>query len=367
MFKRILPIFAAILFIAGCSEPAAEKEETIVPVKIYQVMPESIEKNVKVTGIVSAIKDASVFSKISEKLTALKVKPGDRVNKDQIMAIQYNLLLKQSVEMAEAALRSAQAQKSLAEQEFARMKKLYDQRAVSQQQFDQVKTQSETASIAVEQASTQLAQSREQYENSFIKSPFDGVVAAVYFEKDQMIPAGQPVIKIISPNAMKGKLRVSAKDLSLLKIGQDVKINFPAIPNQSFHGSVNRIDQAFDPVSKSLEVEVQINDADQTVKSGMFGEFLITTEIFKDAVVIPEAALMQQTEVVIDRSTGVQKPVKKYFTFKTVDGYAKLSEVKIGISSNGRIKIESGISIGDSIVVVGQNVVREGQKVKVIN
>ncbi len=368
MLKRLLLVFAltAICF-SGCSEPAAEKEETVVPVKIYKVVPESIVKYLKVTGSITAEQDASVFSKVSEKLVELRVRPGTKVDAGQTLAVQYNEMLKQNVEMAEAAIRSADAQLKLTGQDYDRMKKLFDQKAVSQQQFEQIKTQKETMEIALEQAKTQLAQAKEQYDNSFIKAPFNGIVAAVYFEKDQMVPAGQPVVKIVSPNSMKGKLRVSGKDLAQIKIGQNVTINFPSLPDKNYDGTVRKIDQALDPISKTLEVEVQINDADQEIKSGMFGEFLITIQKRDNALVIPEAALMPQTEVKINKSTGIQEPVKKYFIFKTANGLAELAEVAIGISSNGRVEVVSGIKSNDSIVVVGQNVVREGQKVNVID
>jgi len=62
-----------------------------------------------------------------------------------------------------------------------------DQKAISPQQFDQAKVAKETSEQGLEQAKSMLEQAKEQYENSFVKAPFDGVVAAVYVEKNQTI------------------------------------------------------------------------------------------------------------------------------------------------------------------------------------
>ena len=68
----------------------------------------------------------------------------------------------------------------------------------------------------------------------------------------------------------------------------------------------------------------------------------------------------------INRETGLQNSVKKYYIFVVDSGSAKLKEVKTGILNNGQVEISSGINLGDSVIVVGQNIVKEGQKVNVI-
>ena len=98
----------------------------------------------------------------------------------------------------------------------------------------------------------------------------------------------------------------------------------------------------------------------------MFGEFFIESQNHSNSLVIPEAALLPQTEVKINRETGLQNPVKKYFLFVVENGSAKLKEVKTGIFNNGQVEINKGLNAGDSIIIVGQNIVKEGQSVKVI-
>ncbi|MCF8241860.1 MAG: efflux RND transporter periplasmic adaptor subunit [Melioribacteraceae bacterium] len=366
MLKQILFFLLLVFTFISCQQEEEKEEEKAVPVKIYKISPESISSYIKLTGSVTAENDAIIFSKISEKLVNINVKPGTRVKKDQVLAVQYNETFKQAVELSEAMVKSAQAQIDLMKQEFERMEKLYNQKAVSQQQYDQTKTQKETAEAGLEQAKSQLNQTREQFENSFIKAPFDGIVAAVFFEKDQMLPAGQPVMQIVTPGSMKAKLKIPSKDIRHIKIGQKAEISFPSLKGEVYHGRVAEINEAVDQISKLLEIEIQIEDADSKIKSGIFGEFRIETISLKDKIVIPETAVLQQTEIVVNKKTGIQQSVKKYFVFITKDGSADLIEIKTGISSNGRIEVTEGLNISDSVVVVGQNVVRKGQTVNVV-
>lgn len=367
MIKKTLSvIFAALLLFTACQEQEEKKEERIIPVKVFEVRPDSISNYIKTTGSIKAGEDAIVYAKIAEKIVDIKVDVGDKVKSDQILAEQYNQTFQKGLEIAKSGLNSAKAQMELAEQDFERMKKLKNQNAVSPQQYDQAKTQFETAQNTYQQAKNQLAQAEESLQNSYIKAPFSGIVAAIYFEEDQMANPGQPVVKVVNPDFMKAKLKVSGGDVNIVKKGLDVKINFTNLENSTYYGYVNRTDKALDNMTTSLEVEVILKKTNSELKSGMFGEFLIETKKHSNTIIVPDAAVQQQTEVKIDRKTGVQEPVKKYYVFKIEDGTAKLQEVEPGIRQFGRLEITKGLNVSDKIVVVGQNIVRDGSKVKIV-
>lgn len=366
MKRTILLVVLFGLFFSACSSESEQTVEKPIPVKIYKVKPESISKFIKLTGAVTASNDAVVFSKITEKLVKINVNPGDNVSAGQVLAVQYNTSLEQGVKLAEAALKSAEATLKLVNQESERVTKLFQQKAASQQQYDQAVSQKETAEAAFEQAKLQIAQERERYDNSFIKAPFAGVVAAFYYENNQMVPAGTAVAQVVGKNGIKAKLKVSSKDIPLIKSGQPVKVSFPSIPDQTYNGSVVNINQAVDPVTRLLEIEVQITNPDSRVKSGIFGEFLIDVVSKENTMVIPETASLQQTEIIINKETGMQQTVKKYYVFLVKNNKAELKEIKAGIINDGRMEILNGLQISDNVVVVGQNIVREGQTVNVI-
>lgn len=367
MNKKIFGLLIfSILFVNACTDTDTVQEEKLIPVKIYKVQPAKISSYINLTGSVTGENDADVYSKISDKLETIFVKPGQKVNSGQILAVQHNVTLKQSVDLAKTAVKTAQAQYDLVNNDFERMNELFKQRAVSQQQFDQIKTQKKTAETSLDLAKLQLEQADENYQNSFIKAPFGGIVGAIFFEQGQMVPAGQPVIQVVSASSMKAKLKVPSKEISSLSVGQSVDIKFPSINGKEYKGKVVKINHAIDQVSNLLEIEVQLLNPDKEVKSGIFGEFFIEISNKDGIIAVPENSLMQRTEIIVNKQTGVQQSEKKYFLFAVEKGFAKLKEVKTGINSDGRIEIVNGLSNVDTVIVVGQNIVRDGQKVKVV-
>lgn len=367
--KNLIMLFSilVILIFTSCQETNDEQVEKVVPVKVFATKLDTIESFLKTTGTVMAGEDVVVYSKVSEKVVDILVKPGDKATEGKTLAVQYNKLFKQAVNAAETAVKSAQTQFNLSKQEYGRMQNLFDQKAISRQQFDQIKTQFESAELALEGANVQLEQAKEQFNNSFIKSPFSGTVASVYVEENQMVPAGIPVVQIINSNTMKAKVKIPSTEIIGIYKGQTVNVTFPSIPNNTYEGMVTEIDRAVDPISKNLQVEITLKRTNNFVKSGMFGEFQIRKSLKENSIVVPENALQSRTEVNIDRNSGIQKSIKKYFLFTIQKERADLIEVKTGVSSDGRVEITSGINFGDTIVVVGQNIVKTGDKVKIID
>lgn len=367
--KKFLIVFVSffLILMLGCQKENEKQEEKLVPVKVFELKPDNIGNYFRATGTITAGEDVMIYSKATEKIEKIFVKPGDQVKAEQILAVQYNSLFKQNVEAAENGVKSAEVNLKMLQQDFNRMKSLFEQKAISIQQFEQIKTQYESANIALESAKVQLQQAKEQFENSFIRSPINGTIASINIEKNQMVAAGIPVIQVISGGSMKAKVKIPATEISSIRKGQNVNVNFPAIPDKTFNAVISEIDAAIDQVSKTLEIEVTLMNTDYRVKSGMFAEFLIETSSKKNAIVIPEGAIQSRTEVQIDRQTGIQNSIKKFFVFVIKNGKAELTEIQTGINNDGRTEIIKGLNAGDVIVVVGQNIVKSGDKVKIID
>ncbi len=363
MSNKILVSMVSILFLLGCAQKSEEDNGKEVPVKIFKVKSESISKYIRATGTVEADEDVILYSRITERVKAIYVTPGQSVMEDQILVEQKNDILKQGMEIAAASLKSAELQSKLTAIDFERMVKLYGENAISPQQFEKAKLAKETADNTLDQAKSLYEQAKDQYENSFIKAPFNGIVAAVYVEKNQTINMGQSVVQVISPTKMKAKVHITGEDVNSVKAGQRALIKFPIIKDKEYFGKVSRINIAVDQVTKSVEVEIVFLSKDENIKSGMFGEYYIEIQQHPDCLVIPEVALIPQTEIKIDRTTGLQSTLKKHFLYVIENNKAKMIEVKTGIADEGRVEITSGIKTGDSVIIIGQNIVKVGQTV----
>ncbi|MBN1309596.1 MAG: efflux RND transporter periplasmic adaptor subunit [Chitinispirillaceae bacterium] len=355
----------ALSFVVVCKPPQRPKVQRIAPVEVYVAQPSSISSYVSLTGGIEAQNDAIVYSKIPERLVSLQVKPGDRVRAGQTLAIQYNEGALQGKNLAAAALKSAEVQLQTRRDDFTRMENLFAKKAVTRQQYDLSKSQLDIARISLEQAQATLEQAVIQYENTVLRAPFDGQVATVYFDCNEMVPAGQPVVKMINANTVKAKLNVPSVDIGKIAEGRSVIASFPALPDTHFTGIVYRMDKAIDPATRTLAVEVRLSNTGNLLTSGMFGEFRIETTRHEETVVVSEMTVMTRSEIVTDER-GIQTDRPEYYVYIAGNGKAEKRVVTPGIVSGGFTELAKGVSMGDSIIVVGQNTIKEGDPIRVI-
>lgn len=363
---KVIVCCSVLALALGCKPPRPPEVKRIIPVQVYAAQPDSISSYVSLTGGIEAQNDAAVFSRISERLVSLTVRPGDRVSAGQVLGMQYNESALQGKTVATAALRSAEIQLQSRKDDFVRMENLFAKKAVTKQQFDQAKTQYDIAQSTFEQAKATLEQATVQYENGILRAPFDGQVATVNFDINEMVSAGQQVIKIVNANTVKAKLQVPSVDIGKISEGKSVVARFPSIPDTQFTGIVYRMDEAVDPATRTLTVEVRLSNGGSFLKSGLFGEFRIETERRTEVAVVSELTVMARTEIVTD-AMGVQTELPEYYVFMVKDGKAVKRVVNTGIVSGGFTELSSGVSFGDSIVVVGQNAVKEGDSLRITN
>ncbi len=366
MFMAVCVLF----MLPGCrrspeQEVQAQKTETTVPVMVYVTKPMTISRHLKLTGGLEAENEAMVLSKSSEKIDKMLVKIGDAVTVDQVLMLQSNQILQQGIAQAEAALRAANAQYDQAQRDYARIQQLYQEKISSKQQFDQAQTLLKATKSSVEQAAASVKLTREQYENSVVKAPIAGTVAMIFYEEGQIVPVGEPVIKITNTNAVKAKLYVPEIDLAAIERGQQVVATFPAFPDLEFVGTITRLDEAVDPQKRALGIEVRIDNSHPLLRSGLFGQFLIETERRENAITLTDTAVMTQTEMRLDPQ-GKQISFTTYYVYVVENERVQKRVVTPGIYAEGQIEITSGLSAGEAVIVVGQNIVKEGDLVKIV-
>lgn len=366
MRKLILATFTLAIVITGCQKTTQPKVVEEVPVQVYVVHPDTISRFILVTGTLEAYREALVYSKVSERLESISVHTGQWVDKNQLLGEQHNQLLQAAVRQAQAALDGASAQYQLAQSEFERIESLQEEHAVSAQQFDQARTQFEAAKAAKEQAEAALHQARVQLENTQLRAPFAGQVAMILFDEADMVPAGQPVFKIVDERKMVAKLDLPDTYFREVKENQKIYAEFPALSRSTFVGRIRRINSAIDPLSRTVQVEVVFPNADGQLTSGAFGRFQIEVERHSGVIIIPDNALLSRTEVKISEETGLAEYLRQFYLYVVRENTARLNTVDRGIESNGRVEIVSGLAPGDSVIVVGQKLVREGERVRVL-
>ncbi len=349
----------------GCGPRREGGPTRAAPVKVYVAGPTSIASSLTLTGGLGAKSDAVVYAKVTEKLTSVSVKPGDYVGKGQVLAAQYNGGLKAMVAQAEAGVRSARVQCETIDDDYERMKNLLERKAISRQQFDQTQSQYKMAHSQLDQAEAAVVQAKEQYRNSLVKAPFGGKVGSVKFRVGETVTMGQPVIHIVDTRSMRADLLVPESDIGLVRVGQRVSASFPSFPGKAFAGHVVFVDEVLDPRTHMLKIQVQMDNPDQVLKSGLFGRFSIVTQVHEDIVSVTESAVISNT-VLKTEASGKQRKVQLHYVYVVQNGRAQRRDVSLGLRSNGLVELTEGVDFGDTIVVSGQNVIKSGSEVRIV-
>lgn len=271
----------------------------------------------------------------SDRVTALYFEDGDRVQKGKTL-----LSLAQREQVAQ--VESAEADLAQARLELARIEPLAEQGAVSRAELDVSRRNLSTAA-----AQLRAVQSRQN--DRVLIAPFDGVLGFRRVSVGSLVRPGDVVATLIDDSVMRLEFAVPSNFLRVLRPGLEIEASSSDLPGQNFTGIVDSIDNAIDPVTRSVRVRAKVPNPSGVLKSGMFMSVTLMAEP-RRALSVPEVALQPrgpETFVwIADMSGG--EPV------------ARRVKVEPGIRQSGRVEIVSGLSAGQMVITEGVLRVREG-------
>jgi membrane fusion protein, multidrug efflux system len=291
--------------------------------------------------------ETPVYAKIPGYLKIIYVDKGDRVKKDQVIAILESP--ETDKEVADAL-----ANYKLQAITYDRYKYLVEQQVVSQQTADNWH-----ASMLEAQALYQQDLAMQAYE--VVRAPVDGLITARYFDPGAMIPAATaPVTPTSSPgyptNTTSSPI-VSMTTLQPLRIyayapqpltplihdGDHASVSVAEYPGQKFDGTVTRHPDALDENSRTMLVEVDLPNSDLKLMPGMYGELRLSTAQTAGALVAPDDAL-------VFKDDKVYLPIVR-------NNRMHLAEVHLGPDNGTDVVVSGDVHDGDLVAMsVGQAV-----------
>ena len=324
-----------LIFGTACTSKNEKKEDTAktevkqaVPVKTMLVNQELITRNIDYTASLIPFEEVHLAPSAPGRIEKINVEIGDNVSKGQIVA----LMDRTNLEQAKINLMNL-------ETNYRRLDTLKKTNSISDQQYDQVKS-----AYNIAKTSYQFLQ-----ENTQLKAPFSGVVSGKYFE-DGEIYSGSPVasvgkpaiLSIVQINQLKALIGISASYFPLITHGMKADIKSDIYPDLTFNGEIYKIYPTIDNATKTFTVEVKIQNGNLKLRPGMFSK--IQLNLGKgNAMLVPNIALVKQTGT------------NDMYLFVNKNNTAKKTLVKTGRMFDDKIEILEGLSIGDEIVIVGQN------------
>lgn len=427
MKKSYLKIISAsiltALVLSGCgakeaSTAVTQKEYT--PVEIAAVKTDTIYNSTMITGKIAAKSDVSIIPKVVGRVAEVSVKVGQIVKAGQTIAVIDKSDLQNRVDQARASMNSAavgveqaevglkQAENSIksiqasynlakasydanyekiqnAKLNLERNKVLYEQGIISKSQLEQAELAASDATIkvleaqlaqanesllqssnGVNQANVGVKQAKAGYEQAklaydqavralsdvVITSPVDGVVYAVNVEKGEMASGAQPIATIIAVDKVYVKIDVTEKLVTKLQKGSKMNLEVPSVSDKKITGIITLISPVANLQNNLYTIEVEVDNKDHAIKPGMFARVEFNTD-YKE-------------KVMVVKSEAITVNNKKQIVYVEEKGKAVEKIVETGLDNGSYVEIKKGLSLNDKVIVKGQELVENGETVKVV-
>ncbi|MGV8079437.1 MAG: efflux RND transporter periplasmic adaptor subunit [Syntrophales bacterium] len=341
----------AAVFVAGCQKKETQAVEKIINVRTAIVEKKSLRPFVEAVGTLKPFQEVVISPEVDGIVRKLNVDEGSSVSKGMVLAEINETDYRLDLERAEAALRQAEATLANVKVEYTRKEALYREQLVTQQQFDDITTRVTLATGDVDRARAGLSLARERYSRSRVRAPLAGAVREKRVTAGDFVRTGTPMLWIVQSNPIKLSFSVPEKDVSSLKLGQEVGFQVDSFPNKTFTGRLMSIYPSLDEKTRTLQAEAHIPNPQGLLKPGFFARVTLYTGPARDVVVIPITSILYENAL------------KKVFL---VEGdRAREVKIQIGGKYGESMAVPEGLQGGEQIVVVGQNTLADGVKVNV--
>jgi RND family efflux transporter MFP subunit len=156
------------------------------------------------------------------------------------------------------------------------------------------------------------------------------------------------VVTLVDFSRVKIRVEVSGADIGRIQKGQTAILRVPTNPGQEFKGTVSVVNLAADPQTKKFGIEVRVDNPDQVLRPGTFGEVVIEVLSHEDALVIPQKAVLENK-----------------YVFLAQNGKAARKEITLGLQNTTMVEVTSGIAEGDLVIAEGNFGLEEGAPIEV--
>ncbi len=310
-------------------------------VSVEEASKKSLSESLSLVGTIYANKDVNIMSETAGKVTAVFVKVGDYKSAGSV-------LFQVDDELKKAALMSAEANYEKAKKDYERTQVLFQQKSATDAQLDMAKLSSVNAEAQYIVAKRQMADTK-------IKTPISGFITASNIDLGSMVqgaPQATLVANVVDISRVKIKLNIAEKDAFILKTGDQVSVTSDVYPEATFTGKIESIGAKGDD-AHTFPIEISIaNEAKHQLRAGMFARISFTSIKSGESVVIPRAALVGS--------------IKTPQVFVVENGIAKLRTITVGNESGLYVQVLKGLSVGEEVVVSGQNNIVDNIKVEIL-
>jgi HlyD family secretion protein len=389
----------------------------VIPIAVLASLPRAVTvavvtrgralQAVYATGMVEADPRVELKARLAGTIRDLAVREGARVAKGQPLARVENRSLTFDLKRGEADLRAASARARAespqlaelesrrgalaaelgqAEDELRRDEQLRASQAVPEENVERgrrkvtrLKAELGAQDARLRATRSDLAAERVRLgavagslasvvEDSFVRSPLDGIVLRRRVEDGEAVSQGQALFTVGDTGRLLLEVKIDEADVGQVRVGQAAAINLYAWPARVFQGTVAEIYPDAERETKTFLARVRMAEPPPGLRSGMSAEVNIVVAEKADALLVPAAAVLGMREAGPERQcrgTGGQGACFEGTVYVVARGRAIRREVTLGLRDARQVETLTGVSAGEQVVVLGGKGLRDGKRVRV--
>jgi len=335
VFKSFLYVFCALS--AGMSVAFAQQPVGVVT-KEVELKP--FVERIEALGTLQANESVDLTVNVTETITAIHFDDNERVQTGKVLAEMTNAEERAQLEEASSTLDEATKQ-------YERVRKLSKQGNASRALRDERKREMQTADARLTGIQSRMI-------DRLVIAPFDGVLGFRQVSVGSFVQPGAVVARLVDDSEMNLEFAVPSVFLRLMGPGTEVTASTDDLPGQTFTGTIASVDNAIDPVTRTVMVRAKLPNPERALVSGMFMNVTALADARRVPAVLEEAVQPvgpKKFVFIIELRDGVEVSVRK--------------EVELGVYQDGYVEVKSGVDAGTRIVTDGIIGVRDGGPVKI--
>jgi RND family efflux transporter MFP subunit len=354
--KQMIGLLCIAVALTACKEKT-EIMEQIRAIKTITVNEQATEQIRKLSGLVAAVDSSGLSFQVGGQVESVEVDIGDRVKKNQVLAVLDPEPYQLEVDAVGAELVKARANVVNTKSEYDRQQRVYEQGAGAKSDLDSAEYNYRAARSAVDYQIARLDQANRNLRKTKLLSPYDGTIAWRAVNPHEEVKVGQKVFEIDAKGAMEVQLAVPETNIDRIHIDDPATITFPTLPGESAKGRISFIGSAA-VKANAFPVKVELIDPNEKVKPGMTAEANLSMkdENQQPGYLVPFQALLPAPEA----NSGYA------FVYDPETSTVKKTAVRSRGSEQKKVIVYEGLAAGDIIAVAGVSFLADGMKVKLI-
>jgi RND family efflux transporter MFP subunit len=383
---KVMAAFAVLLAtLASCNNPEKQAgndansgnadSSTLQKVEVVKPQKRSFTAEVLITGTAAPNQITTLYAMESGMLTQVRKDIGDRVKAGETIAVLTNPAIDHAIAKARAEIAEAEAEIVAVKAEnkadkdlFERLQGVYERTPAltTKSELEEAEAAFLTSSAQIKRAEAYLQSAQSelriaQQRAGFlkVKAPFNGLITQRFVDKGTMVQSGlaesqaQALFELQEINPIRLTVPVPESDAVAIRKGMKVQVSLPELSSELFAAEVSRTSNALDPMSKTMQVEIDLDNAAGKIISGMYAKALLQINSRDNILSLPVLSKVSHKN--------------EDYVLAVVDQKVKRLPVTAGLSNQEYFEVlNEEITSETQVIVKGKSLVKPGQIVEPI-